>query len=148
MDHTIEIYWQDAHSNGHAHIDLDNFLPIPQTRMNKLIKLIKEDWKNSENNLQTAIDCCKEKIEDEQERMKSAADKYVKNHQPMLDTERIIKNGKMPSGVTLSRAELKAKIEEHRHMKAVVEAAERTYKTANRTLEQLQKNLQRLEEGK
>lgn len=134
------------YDRGQMIIRLENFLPSPQAKLKKLLKINELDWKNEEQNMQQIIDHCKERLEEENQRKKWSEEKYIKYHQPMLDLQRIVESGKMPSGVPLTKDELKAKKEELRHLKAVVEAAEGTYKKAQRSIKQLEANLQRLQE--
>lgn len=133
------------YDRGQITIHLENFLPASQVNLKKLLKINELDWKHDKENLKQVIDYCKKRIEDEQQRKKNASEKYVKNHQPMLDTTRIVENKKMPNGVQLTNEELKTKKEELRHLKAVVDAASSDYKKSERNIKQLQVNLQELE---
>ncbi len=128
-------------------IHLEEFLPASKQQLNKLIKINKLDWEHSESNVQQMIEHCKVRIEEEKQRKLCAEEKYLKNAQKALDTHRIIEARKMPSGVPLTKAELKAKKEEHRHLKAVVDAATNDHAKSVRNIEKLKKNLQILEEA-
>lgn len=133
---------------GRMIINLDNFLPAPQARLKKLLKINELDWRNSENNLQTLIDYIKKRIEIEKHRKTEAEEKYIKNFQPMKDIERIVESGKTPNGVLITNRELKAKKEEYRHLKAVLDAANSDHNRSIRNIERLAKNLNQLEELK
>ena len=103
MNNDLYIKWE----TGYMNIHMDFFFPCSQQRFKKLLKVIALDWQHEDELKETLKVYFQNRIADLVELRKENGKKYFDFKQKAADTQRMIQSRKHPTGVSLSKEELK-----------------------------------------
>lgn len=131
--------------NGSMKIATDNFFPCSKERFNKLFKVIRQCWDNDipaikeilKNNFQR-------RIREAEEGKHAFAHSWDIQHQKRVDLETMIREKKRPSGVRLTKKELKDLRADLKTAKQTEREDKQYFKDLEREAAGLKKNLEML----
>lgn len=135
------------YENGQMTIHMNSFFPTSQARLKKLLNVVALD-ENRDDHIQTLEQYFKDKMQELEDRRISSGKKAVDAKQKVSDLAAIIESKKHPNGVRLTKDELTAAREEHKHFKAVYAGHLSDFNRCIRQKEQFLKHIEILQQRK
>jgi len=137
-----------VYETGQMTIHMNSFFPTSQAKLKKLLNVIDLDYEHKDELIITLEQYFMDKVQELEDRRISSGKKAVDAKQKVSDLAAIIESKKHPNGVRLTKDELTAAREEHKHFKAVYAGHLSDFNRCIRQKEQFLKHIEILQQRK
>lgn len=139
----LHIKWD----TGQMTINCEAFFPATQNKLNVLLKTIDLDWEHKEDILKQMLNFLQELEHSCLERSMDIGERFSSEHQKICDLQHLVTDGRRPSGVPLSKVELKTAKADLKEQKKVVRDMQEEIKMLQKKVQKVKVN-QEIVKGK
>ena len=125
-------------------VNLNQFFPAAKSKLDKLMKVVQMDFEQNENIIEQMLNFCKNTVKECETGKKQSAVLYGKAMQNAAEYRNMVKSGKHPNGLPLSKEEKKDFKEKMKNQKALAKSYESDFKRYERNKERLLNNIEQL----